>query len=100
LKHVYIKEVATMMWNSNWDGWGGALVMLLMMLVFWGGLIWLIIYGVRRFSPEGREVAAPTAIEQLEGRFARGEIDRDDFEERRRVLRSTAAEPKEVANHS
>ena len=80
-----------MMWTSDWDGWGGALWMSFMMLVFWGGLIWLIIYGVRRSSPPGHEVTAPTAIEQLEGRFARGEIDRDEFEERRRVLTSTAA---------
>ena len=79
-----------MMWTSDWNGWGGALMMSLMMLVFWGGLVWLIIYALRRPSAGGR-VASPTAIEQLEGRFARGEIDRDEFEERRRILMSEAA---------
>ena len=79
-----------MMWVGSWDNWGGALVMTLMMLVFWGGLIGLIAYSIRGSrSPD--EKSSPSAIQQLEERFARGEIDKDEFEERRRVLTSTAA---------
>jgi len=80
-----------MMWSGNWDGWG-ALVMSLTMLLFWGGLIWLVVYGIRHVTPSSdRGAHARSAIEVLEERFARGEIDRDEFEERRRVLESKAA---------
>jgi len=79
------------MWNANWDSWGGALVMSLMMLIFWGGLIWLIAYSIRGFSRSGGRDPDRSAIQVLEERFARGEIDRDEFEERRRVLGSKAA---------
>lgn len=81
-----------MMWDGGWNGWGGALVMTLMMLVFWGGLIWVLIYGIRNFSRSGdRSTDDRSALRVLEERFARGEIDRDEFEERRRVLGSKAA---------
>ena len=81
-----------MMWVGNWDNWGGALVMMLMMLVFWGGLIWLVAYAIRGSNTAAATSRGPSAIEQLEERFARGEIDKDEFEERRRVLTSTAAD--------
>jgi putative membrane protein len=79
-----------MMWSGNWDTWGSALVMSLAMLVFWGGLAWLIVYGIRNAHGD-QAPSASTAIQQLEERFARGEIDTDEFEERRKVLTATAA---------
>ena len=80
-----------MMWTGTWDGWW-SLAMFLGMLVFWGGLIWVIAYSFREFSPP-RDARSDrlTAIQLLEERFARGEIDRDEFEERRRILESKAA---------
>lgn len=81
-----------MMWWGNWDGWGGALVMSIAMLVFWGGLILLVAYAIRESSrPRDRGNDAPSAMRILEERFARGEIDRDEFEERRRILDPKAA---------
>jgi putative membrane protein len=78
-------------WDGSWGGWWG-LVMLAAMFLFWGGLIWVVIYAIRGFArpgdPRPRQISA---IEVLEERFARGEIDRDEFEERRRVLESKAA---------
>jgi putative membrane protein len=84
---------AMMWWTGTWDGWWGGLLMFLAMLVFWGGLIWVIVYAVREFSRprETRSGQRMSAIQILEERFARGEIDRDEFEERRRVLESKAA---------
>lgn len=80
-----------MMWTGDW-GWGAALFMTLIMLAFWGGLIWLIAYAVRGSSRTGDRTANnPSAIELLEERFARGEIDQDEFEERRRILKSKVA---------
>ena len=81
-----------MMWSGDWNGWG-VFWMSLMMVVFWGGLIWLVVYAIRQFS--GSAGRAPnrvvSALEVLEERFARGEIDRDEYEDRRRVLESKAA---------
>ena len=71
-----------MMWFGGW--W-----MALWMLLIWAGLILLVVWGVRAVSGEGRGAGRPgrsNALQILEERFARGEIDRDEFEERRSVL--------------
>ena len=84
-------EVMTVMWT---DGWGGRIGGTVMMLVFWGGLIALVVFLARGFGtwssqrrgPDRRE---PDAREILAERFARGEISEDEFEQRRRVLEHT-----------
>lgn len=74
------------MWDGSWPGW---LFMGLLMLVFWGGVIALVVWAIR--SPAGRgmhhEPPASRAMEILEERYARGEITREELEERRSVLR-------------
>jgi putative membrane protein len=91
-RHTNREEVTSMMWTGTWDGWAGGFVMFLGMLVFWGGLVWLIAYAIREFSrPRAMRSDRASAIQVLEERFARGEIDRDEFEERRGVLDSQAA---------
>lgn len=75
------------MMDGNGWGWmaGG-----LMMLVFWGGLVALVVLLVRGSgsrSPHGEEKrSGPDALEILAERFARGEISEDEFDQRRRVL--------------
>jgi putative membrane protein len=75
------------MMDGNGWGWmsGG-----LMMLIFWGGLVTLVVFLVRGFgarSPQGEEKrSGPDAGEILAERFARGEISEDEFDQRRRVL--------------
>jgi putative membrane protein len=70
------------------DGWW----MALWMLLFWAGMILVVIWAVRAFTGEGRgfgstgRVGQRNALQILEERFARGEIDRDEFEERRSAL--------------
>lgn len=70
-------------WDHGW-GWGGWVLMSLMMIVFWtlviAGAVWL----ARSFGPTERSNQAP--LRTLEERFARGEIDHDEFEERRSIL--------------
>jgi putative membrane protein len=70
-----------MMW---WNGYGGfGMLWMLLVLV---GVILLVVWGVRQM---GGSVAGPgrsRALEILEERYARGEIDREDFEARRRDL--------------
>ena len=89
-----------MMYGDGW-GWGGWLVMALMMIVFWGlliaGVIALVHYtrGARQApGPGGGPVYPPgehgwgrgRAEEVLRERFARGEIDDDEYRRRRSVL--------------
>ena len=66
-------------WESGW-GWVGAVWMLL----FWVLLVILIVWVVSRVT--GPQTTHRHAEEILEERFARGEIDRQEFEERRREL--------------
>ena len=67
-----------------WGGWGAGW-MFLWMALFWGGTILLIIWGVRQFTPNNRQ-GGNRALEILEERYARGEIDREEFETRRQHL--------------
>jgi len=64
-------------------GFSGAGV--LMMLLIFGGLIALIVWGIGQTSGRSRSDGG-RAVEILEERFARGEIDRDELESRRREL--------------
>jgi len=69
-------------------GWGPMLLGALLMIVFWTAVITLVVLLVRWLvgTPREQSPSKPSAIEILEERFARGEIDREEFEERRRVL--------------
>ncbi|GAB2813769.1 SHOCT domain-containing protein [Lentzea nigeriaca] len=61
-------------------GWGGLVVTTLSMIVFWGGLIALVVLLLRRHDG--------TATRILEERLAKGEIDADEFDRVRKTLRS------------
>jgi putative membrane protein len=68
-------------------GWGAGwwwLVMPIGVIVFWGGVIALIIWAIRQFS-EGRG-GGDNAIEIARHRYARGEISREEFDQIRRDL--------------
>jgi putative membrane protein len=72
------------MWGG---GFGMGLVGIGMMLLFWGGIIFLAVLAVRWLS--GRDSDAPranSALKVLADRFARGEIDAEDFDLRRKAL--------------
>ncbi len=64
---------------------GLAIVWGFMGIAFWILLIALIVLLVRRTRPSARDSGGPAA-RLLEERYARGEITRDDFLERRAVL--------------
>ena len=68
-------------------GWGGGwwwLVMPIGMIIFWGGVIALIIWAIRQLS-EGRGRGG-NAIEIARDRYARGEISQEEFDQIRRDL--------------
>lgn len=58
---------------------------------FWLVLIGLVVLGTRETRTGAREAGGP-AVRLLEERYARGEIAREDFLERRAVLDPTAAQ--------
>ncbi len=75
----------TMMWG--WGGWW-SWSMFIAMFAFWGGLIALILWGVGEFGRRPAAIA-PTfenAHETLKRRYAAGEIDREEFEQKKRDL--------------
>ena len=80
-----------MMWWNGGPGWGGWVLMSLIMVIFWG----LVIAGgiaawrsLGRGDRERRPAERPTPEQLLEERLARGEIDVDEFNRRRELLRS------------
>ena len=80
-----------MIWWNN-DGWGAGswLAMSVMMVLFWGGLIALGVWLVRRARtpPSTDQVHSATVDPDrvLAERFARGDIDDAEFTRRRTIL--------------
>lgn len=74
-------------WHPGW-GWGHMLFGGLMMIAFWGGIIVLVVLLVRWLGSSGTpdHPRRPTPLEILQERYARGEIDRQAYEERKRDL--------------
>ena len=56
------------------------------MLLFWGFIIFLVVWLIRGISGKGRNQDEKSALEILDGRFARGEIGREEYEEKKNVL--------------
>jgi len=75
----------------DWDGWGwGAWVMMTaVMLGFWALVAWVIVSLTRSTSTERAATEhQPSATAILDQRFARGEIDEDEYRRRSDALRA------------
>ena len=83
--------------ESDWDrwgawGWGGHMMFGgVMMIVFWGGIVLLVVLLVRWIGSTGisgdRHIAGRTTpLDILKERYAKGEIDKMEYEERRKLL--------------
>lgn len=79
----YLAVEVNVMWYMHGMGpWGW-----LMMIVFWAAVIYLIVWAVRSSAtPDLRE--EDSALRILDERLARGEIDGEEYRERRQVLES------------
>lgn len=74
-------------WDDHMMGWGGWWFGPVMMLVFLAVIVLIIIGLWRLFSGSQSDRARSDAsLEILRERFARGEIDEEEFESRRRAL--------------
>ena len=56
-------------------GWLG----LLLMALFWIGVILLVVWGLSNAFPSRRQAVEPDAAEILKRRYARGEISREEY---------------------
>ncbi len=71
------------MWGV-WGVWGVG--MMLMGLVFWALVLAALVLGIRWLVTQGRAPQPDTALDILRQRYARGEINREEFESRKRDL--------------
>ncbi len=74
---------------SGW-GWGGWIMMTFLMVAFWAtvitGIVLLVRYGTGD-GHHGQARTAPSAEDVLAERFARGEIDDEEYRRRLALLR-------------
>jgi putative membrane protein len=82
-----------MIGHGFWGGPGWGIIEGLFMVAFWTLVVVLIVGLVRGRPAGGPRGAGPLHI--LEERYARGEISRDEFMERRAVLTGKSPEPGE-----
>ena len=78
-------------WYHDGVGWGGWILMTLAMVVFWA----LVVFAVLALFRGSRDPAEPSPDHRdpnqiLDERFARGEIDEDEYHARSNVLRASA----------
>ena len=73
-------------WMMGGFGWGW--FMPIIMIVFWGLIIWGIVALVRGLSTGGggSSTQADSTLEILKRRYARGEITKEEFEEKKKDL--------------
>jgi putative membrane protein len=71
-----------MWWHGPWN-WGAWLAMTATMVVFWALVIWAVVSVVRGIGP-GSDRRAEAILAE---RFARGEIDEDEYPRRLDTLR-------------
>ena len=76
-----------MWWDWNNFGWGMGL-MIFFGLIFWGGFIALIIWGVTRLTRQGTSTGGTkqSPLDIARERYARGEITREQFEQLKKDL--------------
>lgn len=75
---------------GGWGGAGGAgswIAMVLLMAVFWAGVVTVVVLLLRHLGRSTDRPPQDEAERILHARFARGEIDEQEYTTRRNVLR-------------
>ncbi len=68
------------MWGMH-EGWGWWMLFgWLWFALFWGGLIWLIVWGVNRLSGGTQSDRSRTPLDIARERLAKGEITEEEFQ--------------------
>ncbi len=75
---------------TNVGAWGwGALVMWLLMIVFWGAVIALIVWAIRSVFPPATRLPTESATDILRRRYAAGELSEAEFQQAMAQLSAT-----------
>lgn len=80
-----------MMWH-DWNAMG--IFGWTMMILFWVAVTFLVVWAIRAISAPSKDQTATDAAEILRRRYAAGEIERDEFEERLRVVEDSKRRPR------
>lgn len=73
--------------HPMWDMWGAwSIGMMVMWLLFWGLVIVGLVLGIRWLINQGREPRAESPLDILKKRYAHGEIDKEEYEAKKRDL--------------
>ena len=67
-----------------WGAWGFG--MMIMMILFWALIIVAVVVGIRWLAGQRNESRLDSALEILRQRYARGEINKEEFEARKKDL--------------
>jgi len=80
-----------MMWWNDGMGWGGWVVMSLTMVAFWA-LVIVVVLAIFRNDRDSQPWRGPSQRDPeqiLDERFARGEIDAEEYRDRQNALRAS-----------
>jgi putative membrane protein len=67
-----------------WGAWGFG--MMFMMILFWGLIIVGVVLAIRWLAGQGKETRTDSALEILRQRYTRGEINKEEFEAKKKDL--------------
>ena len=73
-------------WEMHPMWWGWGLGMMAIMFLFWALVIVALIVGIRWLAGQGKVSRSDSALEILRQRYARGEINKDEFEAKKKDL--------------
>ncbi|MEA2658928.1 MAG: putative rane protein [Candidatus Binatota bacterium] len=89
MRNAVVLQVQERLYEWHWEmhpmwwwGWG----MMAMMFLFWMLFIVGLIVGIRWLIGKGKEQKQDSALEILRERYARGEINKEEFEAKRKDL--------------
>ena len=83
-------------WYHDGVGWGGWIMMALAMVAFWGVVVFIVVAlfrGTASGRTDGPVPRQQSPMEILDERFARGEIDEDEYHARQAALRANERGP-------
>jgi len=73
-------------WEMHPMWWGWGLGMMAMMFLFWALVIVGLVVGIRWLLGKGKEDRTDAALEILRQRYARGEINKEEFDTKKKDL--------------
>jgi putative membrane protein len=70
--------------DDGWDGWW--VIGPIFMVLFWGTIIGVVVWAIRQFTRGRGDATTGTALDIAKERYARGEINAEEFDKLRRDL--------------